>query len=180
LLLNAGVVTTRLLKDYTGPAAIRKDLEINLLGVMFSAHFFAPMLKRGSKILMVSSGFGLMGAAGYSVYCAAKAGVVNFAEALRRELLSAGINVYVACPGDMDTPQLEHELKHQPVWMKTTSPRKVLPVDLAAGRILKQCKGSRKHVVLSSFDVTFLSIASKLLPRTWRDRILDSAMPRPR
>ena len=47
LLLNAGVVTTRLLKDYTGPAAIRKDLEINLLGVMFSAHFFAPMLNEG-------------------------------------------------------------------------------------------------------------------------------------
>jgi NAD(P)-dependent dehydrogenase (short-subunit alcohol dehydrogenase family) len=180
LLLNAGVVTTRLLKDYTGPEEIRKDLEINLLGVMFSAHFFAPMLNRGSRILMVSSGFGLMGAAGYSVYCAAKAGVVNFAEALRRELLSDGVNVYVACPGDMDTPQLEHELKHQPAWMKQSSPRKVLPVDLAAGRILKQCTGSRKHVVLSSFDVTALSIASKLLPRTWRDRILDRALPRPK
>jgi 3-dehydrosphinganine reductase len=180
LLLNAGVVTTRLLKDYTGPAAIRKDLEINLLGVMFSAHFFAPLLKRGSKVLMVSSGFGLMGAAGYSVYCAAKAGVVNFAEALRRELLSEGVNVYVACPGDMDTPQLEHELKHQPAWMKQTSPRKVLPVDLAAGRILKQCTGSRRHIVLSSFDVRLLAVATKLLPRTLRDFILDSTMPRPK
>jgi 3-dehydrosphinganine reductase len=180
LLLNAGVVTTRLLKDYTGPSAIRKDLEINLLGVIFSAMFFSPLLKRGSKILMVSSGFGLMGAAGYSVYCAAKAGVVNFAESLRRELLSEGINVYVACPGDMDTPQLEHELKHQPAWMKQSSPRKVLPVDLAAGRILKQCEGSRRHLVLSSFDVRLLSVATKILPRTLRDFILDSAMPRPK
>ncbi len=180
LLLNAGVVTTRLLKDYTGAAAIRKDLEINLMGVIFSALFFSPLLRRGSKILMVSSGFGLMGAAGYSVYCAAKAGVINFAESLRRELLSEGINVYVACPGDMDTPQLEHEMKHQPAWMKQDSPRKVLPVDLAAGRILKQCRGSRKHIVLSSFDVTLLSVASKILPRTWRDLILDNALPRPK
>lgn len=180
LVLNAGVVTTRLLKDYTGPEEIRKDLEINLLGVILSAYFFSPLLRRGSKILMVSSGFGLMGAAGYSVYCAAKAGVVNFAESLRREQLSAGINVYVACPGDMDTPQLEYELKRQPAWMKQDSPRKVLPVDLAAGRILKRCRGSRRTIVLSSFDVTLLSIATKVLPRALRDLILDSALPRPR
>lgn len=180
LLLNAGVVTTRLLKDYAGPGEIRKDLEIDLLGVMFSAYFFSPLLRRGSRILMVSSGFGLMGAAGYAVYCAAKAGVVNFAEALRREMLSEGVNVYVACPGDMDTPQLENEIRNQPGWMKQGSPRKVLPVDLAAGRILKQCTGSRRFLIVSSLDVALLSIASKLLPRTWRDRILDGALPRPK
>jgi short-subunit dehydrogenase len=180
LILNAGVVTTKLLADYTGPAEIKKDLEIDLLGIMYSAYFFLPLLKKGSKILMVSSGFGLMGAAGYSVYCAAKAGIINFAESLRRELLSKDINVYVACPGDMDTPQFENEIRNQPGWMKQGSPRKVLPVDVAAARILKQCTGRYRFLIVSSFDVALLSVVSKILPRKLRDYLLDAMMPRPK
>lgn len=180
LILNAGVLTTKLLGDYAGPEELRKDLEIDLLGVIFSAFFFLPLLKKQSRILMVSSGFGLMGAAGYSVYCAAKAGIVNFAESLRRELLCKEINVYVACPGDMETPQFENEIKNQPPWMKQGSPRKVLAVDVAAKRILKQCAGKRKFLIISSSDVTLLSLVSKLLPRTVRDFLLDGMMPRPK
>jgi NAD(P)-dependent dehydrogenase (short-subunit alcohol dehydrogenase family) len=180
LILNAGVVTTKLLRDYIDPAEIRKDLEIDLLGVIFSAHFFAPLLKRGGRILMVSSGFGLMGAAGYSVYCAAKAGIVNFAESLRRELLAEGVNVYVACPGDMDTPQFENEIRNQPAWLRQSSPRKVIPVDLAAARILKKCTGKYRLIVLSSLDVALLALATKLLPRSLRELILDTALPRPK
>lgn len=179
LILNAGVVTTNLLSDYPEPGGIRKDLEINLLGTIVSAFYFLPLMRKGSKILMVSSGFGLMGAAGYSVYCAAKAGIVNFAESLRRELLCREINVYVACPGDMDTPQFEREIKNQPGWMKQSSPRKVLPVAVAANRILKQCAGRRKFLIISSFDVTLLAVLSKILPRRIRDRLLDGMMPRP-
>lgn len=179
LILNAGVVTTNLLSDYAEPSGIRKDLEINLLGIIVSAFYFLPLVKRGSRILMVSSGFGLMGAAGYSVYCAAKAGVVNFAESLRRELLCKDINVYVACPGDMDTPQFHNEIRNQPAWMKKSSPRKVLPVAVAARRILGQCAGKRKFLIVSSFDVTLLAVLSKILPRRLRDRLLDGMMPRP-
>lgn len=180
LILNAGVVTTRLLKDYSDSTEIKRDLEIDLLGVVYSAYFFLPLLRKDAKILMVSSGFGLMGAAGYSVYCAAKAGIVNFAESLRRELLCQDIRVYVACPGDMDTPQLENEIKNQPGWMKQGSPRQVLPVAVAAARILRQCKGKYKFLITSSFDVALLAAISRIFPRGLRDFLLDSTMPRPR
>ena len=60
-----------------------------------------------------------MGAAGYGAYCASKAGVINFAESLRREVLfSRSISVFVACPGDIDTPQYHRETRDMPHWMQ--------------------------------------------------------------
>jgi short-subunit dehydrogenase len=128
---------------------------------------------------MISSGFGLMGAAGYSMYCAAKAGIVNFAESLRRELLIRKINVYVACPGDMDTPQFHEEMKSSPAWMKKVTPRKLKPPRVVAEQILKQCRGSRKFLIIPASDVKVLVVVSKLVPRKFRDFLLDKMFPRP-
>jgi short-subunit dehydrogenase len=180
LILNAGIVTVKLLGDYTRVDEIKNDLDTDLLGVICSTFYFLPMLKEGSKVLMTSSGFGLVGAAGYSVYCAAKAEIVNFAESLRRELLHLKINVYVACPGDMDTPQFRHEMESQPLWMKSDSPRKVVPVDWAANQILKKCNGRYNFLILSGSDVKLLYYVTKLVPRKWRDYLLDNMLPRPK
>ena len=180
LILNAGIVTVKLLSDYTNVEEIKKDLDIDLFGVIGSAYYFLPLLKAGSKVLMTSSGFGLMGSAGYSVYCAAKAGIVNFAESVRRELLHQNINVYVTCPGDMDTPQFRREMDSQPLWMKSDSPRKVVPVDWAAKRILKQCKGKYNFLILSGSDVKLLYYVTKFFPRKFRDFLIDNLLPRPK
>ncbi|NTW31281.1 MAG: SDR family NAD(P)-dependent oxidoreductase [Bacteroidetes bacterium] len=180
LILSAGEVTTKLLCDYNGTAELKKDIDIDLWGTIQSAYFFTPLLVNGSKMLMISSGFGIMGAAGYSIYCAAKAGIVNFGESLRRELLYKNIAVYVACPGDMDTPQFRNEVKNQPEWMKQESPRKVMPVEVAAKKILKQCNGHKKYLIITGSDVKLLATASKILPRKWRDWLLDNMLPRPK
>lgn len=179
LVLNAGVVTTKLLSEYANPAEIRKDLDIDLWGTILSSYVFLPLLQSGSKILMISSGFGLMGAAGYSMYCAAKAGVIIFGESLRRELLNKGINVYTACPGDMDTPQFHEEVKNAPAWMKKETPRKLMKTEVVAAKILKQAKGSKKYLIIPSGDVNLLAVLSKLLPRKFRDSLLDGMFPRP-
>jgi len=180
LILNAGTVTVKLLRDYTNVEEIKKDLDIDLFGVIGSAYYFLPMLKSGSKVLMTSSGFGLVGSAGYSVYCAAKAGIVNFAESMRRELLYQNINVYVTCPGDMDTPQLHQEMESQPLWARSDSPRKIVPVDWAANRILKQCKGKYKFLIISGSDVKLLYYVTKFFPRKFRDFLIDNLLPRPK
>jgi short-subunit dehydrogenase len=180
LILNAGEVTTKLLHEYSGVAELRKDLDIDLWGTIQTAYFFTPLLVEGSKMLMTSSGFGIMGSAGYSIYCAAKAGVVNFGESLRRELLYKNIAVYVACPGDMDTPQFRNEVKNSPEWMKQGSPRKCMPVEVAAKKMINQCKGHKKFMIITGSDVKLLAIASKILPRKWRDGLLDGMMPRPK
>ena len=179
LVLNAGVVTTALLSDYTNTDDLKRDIDIDLWGTIFCTWQFLPLLDEGSKILMISSGFGLMGAAGYSMYCAAKAGVINFAEALRRELLNKKINVYVTCPGDMDTPQFHNEMKNAPAWMKKETPRKLMKTEIVAAKILKSCKGNRKFLIIPSGDVQLLATVSKLVPRQFKDFLLDKMFPQP-
>jgi short-subunit dehydrogenase len=179
LILNAGMVTVKLLRDYSSTDELRQDLDIDLWGTIMSAYSFQPLLREGSKILMISSGFGLMGAAGYSIYCAAKAGVVNFAEALRRELLSQKIQVFVACPGDIDTPQYAFEMQSQPDWMQKETPRKLMKPEEAARIILGACRQEKRFLITNSSDVRLLMLVSKLLPRRWRDWLLDRMFPRP-
>lgn len=181
LILNAGEVTPRLLVDFTSAEDLKKDIDIDLWGTVLSAWHFVPLMKEGSKILMTSSGFGLIGAAGYPTYCAAKAGVINFAASLRRELLVKKISVYVTCPGDTDTPQLAGELADQPQWMKEqNAPRKILPADIMAGRILKKCKGNARLMILPNGDIRLLNLVLRLLPEKLTNRLLDHVFPRPR
>lgn len=180
LVLNAGMVSPGAFMDFKDAHALKLDLEIDLWGTILSAYKFIPLLTKGSKILMISSGFGLMGAAGYTIYCAAKAGMINFAEALRRELLPRDIHVYVACPGDMDTPQFYEEIRTSPEWMKTGSPRKLMKAEVVAAKILRQCKGRMKFLIIPSADVKLLVIVGKLVPRKFRDFLLDKLFPQPR
>jgi short-subunit dehydrogenase len=179
LILNAGMVIPKLLSDYTDTTGIKKQLDTNLTGAILTTWQFLPLLQKGSKILITSSGFGLMGAAGYTLYCATKAGLINFGEALRRELLCKGINVYVSCPGDMDTPQFHEEIRTSPEWMKTGSPRKTVPVEVEGRKILKQCHGKMKFLILPASDVKLLSIVSKIVPRKFKDYLLDKMFPQP-
>jgi 3-dehydrosphinganine reductase len=180
LILNAGEVTPRLLCDYASAAELKKDIDIDLWGIMLAAWNFLPFLPDGSKILMTSSGFGLMGAAGYTPYCAAKAGIINFAEAFRRELLFRKIGVYVACPGDLDTPQFANEIADQPHWMKEqNSPRQVIPASLAARRVLKKCKGHSGLLIIPDPSVKLLNIVLKILPGSWTRLLIDTMFPRP-
>jgi short-subunit dehydrogenase len=180
LILNAGEVTPKLLCDYTSTSELKKDIEVDLWGTILCAYFFSPLLIQDSKVLMTSSGFGLMGAAGYSTYCAAKAGIISFAESLRRELLYKKIAVYVACPGDMDTPQLHNEIANQPEWLKQSSPRKIMPVEIAAKKIIKKCNGYSKFLILIGQDTKLLTNVTRFFPRTWRDKLIDNLLPRPK
>jgi 3-dehydrosphinganine reductase len=160
---------------------LKQDLGSGLWGAIVTAKSFLPILNMPSKILFISSALGLMGIAGYAAYCAAKAGMINFAETLRREVKYKGIAVYVVCPSDIDTPQYRAEQQTKPAWMKTTmTPRgSPMPAPVAARKILRKCKGGRFFITITS-DVFFLTFLTKLLPRRIRDLIVDSIFPRPK
>jgi 3-dehydrosphinganine reductase len=180
LIFNAGVVNVRLLNDYEDMEEMKQDIETNLWGTILSARTFTPFLRTGSKILFVSSGFGLVGAAGYSTYCAAKAGVINFAEALRCELHHKQISVYVACPGDVDTPSYREEYRQMPEWMVSQRIKRasLLSAEEAARRILKKCRGKR-FIITSDAGIAALLILKKLFPARIAALIMNQLLPMP-
>ncbi len=178
LILNAGTVTPGLVEDFKSGTDLTVDLETNLRGTILCAHVFLSLVAPGGRLLIISSGFGLVGPAGYAVYAASKAGIVAFAESLRRELLHRDIAVSVACPGDMLTPQYAQELSDQPAWMRKKAPRGLLSPETAARRILKKCSRGRFLIVINP-EVHLLQLVTRLLPRGLRDRLIDRILPRP-
>ncbi|MCX5785902.1 MAG: SDR family NAD(P)-dependent oxidoreductase [Elusimicrobia bacterium] len=180
LILDAGVVHVGLLADYQNMETLKEDIEIDLIGTMLCTRIFLPLLKQQSRILMISSAFGIIGGAGYAPYCAAKAGIIRFAECMRRELLPKKIAVYVACPADIDTPQYAHEHETSPEWLKSASGRKsLLSPDIAAGRILKKCKGSGQMIIINP-EIALLHILLKILPECLAQLVGDLAIPKPK
>lgn len=115
LITSAGIVMPGLLHATDGSAA-RQQIETNLIGTINATQaVYAGMRERGrGSLLFVSSAASLIGIPGYAAYCASKAGLSGFAEALRMEAEPAGIHVAICYPPDTDTPQLAGELAHRP------------------------------------------------------------------
>jgi short-subunit dehydrogenase len=179
LVLNAGITTIDLLADYKNLTDVNKTVRVNLIGPISTTYLSLPLLRKEAHILFVSSGFALVGSAGYSLYAASKAGLNIFADALRRELMRDTIHVHLACPGDIDTPMLRNEHKIMPDWIKHQMGRvKPMKAEKIANYLLDQCL-KKQHMIIPSFDVKVLVLVQKLLPRKLSTFIIDHVLPLP-
>lgn len=84
-------------------------LDINLVGAVRVAHAVAPqMAERGQGSLqLISSVAGQIGSQTDPPYSASKAGLINFAQCLARDLAPSGVRVNAICPGMVRTPLVE-------------------------------------------------------------------------
>lgn len=93
---------------------------INNIGLAATFHpFLDAMLKRKSGTLVgIASVAGIRGMPGHGAYCASKAGVISYLEALRGELKDAGVSVVTICPGYIDTPMTRKNRYAMPFLMQ--------------------------------------------------------------
>lgn len=105
VLANAGIDSAAPITKLEWPA-IERVFRVNTLGAL--ATLIAakgPMLgRRRGTLAAVSSLAGMRGMAGHAAYCASKAAVSTFLEAMRAELGPMGISVVDVRPGFVDTP----------------------------------------------------------------------------
>jgi 3-oxoacyl-[acyl-carrier protein] reductase len=101
---NAGVGVFADVADMT-PAEWADVLETNLTGVFNTCHAALPHLRRrgGGYIINISSLSGSNPFAGAAAYCASKAGLNAFSEALMQEVRYDGIHVSYVMPGSVAT-----------------------------------------------------------------------------
>jgi len=80
-------------------------MNTNYLGTVHCTQAVLPQMltRQRGAIVIVSSIAGLMGYARMGGYCATKFALVGFAEALRDEVMSRGLQVALVCPGTTDT-----------------------------------------------------------------------------
>jgi NAD(P)-dependent dehydrogenase (short-subunit alcohol dehydrogenase family) len=94
----------------------RKQLEVNLTGVVIATQAFAPLVgarkpaagrppsEKPGRIVNIGSVGGRNANPFMAPYCATKFGLEGLSESLRRELLPFGVDVIVVAPGAVATP----------------------------------------------------------------------------
>ena len=89
----------------------RKQLEVNLTGVVITTQAFAPLVgargtapKGPGRIVNIGSVGGRNANPFMAPYCTSKFGLEGLSESLRRELLPFGVDVIVVAPGAVATP----------------------------------------------------------------------------
>lgn len=97
LINNAGTSSFAWLSDQT-PAAVSEQLMLNLTVPVLLTRELLPLLRQPGLIMNMGSAFGAIGYPGYSVYCAGKAGLRGFSEALGRELAGSDLEVLYFAP----------------------------------------------------------------------------------
>ncbi|MGB3304249.1 MAG: SDR family NAD(P)-dependent oxidoreductase [Gordonia sp. (in: high G+C Gram-positive bacteria)] len=108
LINNAGIMPVGPFLDYQ-ESLIRSTLEIDLLGVILGSRTAAShMVARGrGQIINIASVAGRLPTPGLTVYNAAKAGVIEFSEALDAELSAQGVRVSSILPTFTNTGLIE-------------------------------------------------------------------------
>jgi NADP-dependent 3-hydroxy acid dehydrogenase YdfG len=167
LIANAGVSgADQATRDYD-PGAVKKVIDINLLGAVNAVHAVLPqMLQRGSgQLVAISSLAGIRGLPKSAAYSASKAGMTAFFESVRLDTLGRGIDVTIIQPGFIETPLTAGRTSNMPFLMT---------LDQAIPHFIKAIEKKKKF---ASFPLQLASIvrAGKVFPAWLYDRIASRA-----
>jgi short-subunit dehydrogenase len=99
LINNAGISMRALFEDLD-LEVIRKVMDINFWGTVYSTKYALPYIKASKgSVVGISSIAGYRGLPARTGYSASKFAMHGFLETLRTELLHSGVHVLLACPG---------------------------------------------------------------------------------
>lgn len=103
---NAGVLEPIAPLREVEADAFRRHIDVNLTGVFLGTRAFVRHRRDrggGGVLINVSSGAAQSAYAGWSSYCAAKAGVDRLTECVQLEEAERGLRAYAVAPGVVDT-----------------------------------------------------------------------------
>ena len=103
LFANAGAGTAAPLEAVT-EEQIDEQFALNFKGIFFTVQKAAPLLVKGSSVILTTSFLNRVGAPGLSILSASKAAVRSLALTLGAELAPRGIRVNAISPGPISTP----------------------------------------------------------------------------
>lgn len=158
LVNNAGVGKMGRYDEFT-LEEISQSIDLNCKVIALLCHICIPYMKKGSRILNISSASSFQPNPYINLYSASKVFVRYYSRALNVEVKDKGIVVTAVCPGWVDTEMLDKERNGKEIHFPgITSAKKVVIKALADAR-----KG--KDMSICSAYAGFIHIYSKIMPQ---------------
>lgn len=167
LVANAGIGgNDEETRAYT-PHAVRKLIEVNLLGAVNAVHaVVGPMIERGSgQIVAISSLAGFRGLPKSAAYSASKAGMTAFFESVRLDVRRSGVDVTIIQPGFIRTPLTSGRASKMPFLME---------LDDAIPYFIRAIEKKKKFAAFP-WQLATIVRAGKFMPAWIYDRVAGRA-----
>jgi NAD(P)-dependent dehydrogenase (short-subunit alcohol dehydrogenase family) len=195
LVNNAGIATIGPL-ELLSIDVLRKQFEVNVIGLVAVTQAFVPLLRRGrGRIVNIGSIAGRSATPGSGAYDSTKFAVEAITDVLRMELHAWGISVSVIEPGAIATPLWEKTLKEEEEWSRQMAPerynlyrgmmarvreetvkeaRRAIPVAAVVKAVEHALTARRPKTRYLVGKDTWLWLLLNWLPDRWRDRLILS------
>ena len=163
LIANAGIGGNNHQTRALEPDAVKKVIDINLLGAANSVHaVLEHMLERGKgQLVAISSLAGLRGLPKSAAYSASKAGMTAFFESVRLDVQHKGIDVTIIQPGFIKTPLTAGRENKMPFLMELDD----------AIRLIIRAIESKKKFAAFPWQLATIVRAGKVFPAWLYDRV---------
>lgn len=160
LINNAGLAKMGKYNDFS-IEEIDKTINVNCKAPVMLAQICIPYMRKGSRILNISSASAFQPNPYINLYAASKAFERSYSRALNVELNGTGITSTAVCPGWIDTELLQKEINGK----KVKFPGLVTP-DRVAKQAIKDAKKGKDMSVCSLY-IKCQHMNVKLLPQRW-------------
>jgi NADP-dependent 3-hydroxy acid dehydrogenase YdfG len=167
LVANAGIGGNDDKTRSYDPEAVKKVVDINLLGAVNAVHAVVPdMIERGSgQLVAVSSLAGFRGLPKSAAYSASKAGMTAFFESVRLDLADKRISVTIIQPGFIKTPLTSGRANKMPFLME---------LDDAIPHFISAIEKQKKFAAFP-WPLATIVRAGKFMPTWLYDRVAGRA-----
>ena len=151
---------------------ISKTIDLNCKAIALLCNICIPFMKKGSRILNVSSASSFQPTPYLNLYSASKVFVRYYSRALNQELKKTGISVTAVCPGWVDTDMLPKEKNGKKInYPGLTTARHVVTMALMDAM-------RKKELSVCPVYSKFLHVYGKIMPqklimRQWKYWIKD-------
>jgi len=166
ILINNAGISMRSLFESADTEVIRKLIDVNFLGSVYCTKYALPyIIKQKGTIAGISSAAGYRGIPGRSGYSASKFALQGWLEALRTELMDAGVHVMWVSPG-FTTSNIRFvalNSKGEATGESVMNEGKLMSAEECARHILHAIE-KRKRTLVLTFQGKMLTFINKLFP----------------